>query len=176
MGKRDKGRAVAREHGFAFQTMANQEEIISVLEAAAAASIAGKMGTLSRQAIRQGSDGFATDWLMKGPGGLRRIMGFTVTCISVGSGATNVTMTIGQFLFMGGGVGKKATLNGGNTVRTFRQHVTSNLALPQSSIGWHSDPHGTHQLRYWDGTTWTEHVTDNGVQSVDAVAVGEPSE
>jgi Protein of unknown function (DUF2510) len=176
MGKRDKGRAVAREHGFAFQTMANQEEIINVLDAAAAASSAGMMGTLSREAIRQGSDGFATDWVLKGPGGLRRIMTFTVTCINVGSGALNVTMALSHFLFTGGGVGKKARLNGSGLIRAFREHVMSNLALPESSIGWHSDPHGKHHLRYWDGNTWTDHVSDSGVQSVDTLTVGEHSE
>lgn len=30
---------------------------------------------------------------------------------------------------------------------------------------WHPDPTGRHQLRYWDGSRWTDHVADNGVQS-----------
>jgi hypothetical protein len=34
--------------------------------------------------------------------------------------------------------------------------------------GWHPDPHGVHELRYWDGTSWTEHVSDAGVTAVDA--------
>lgn len=34
--------------------------------------------------------------------------------------------------------------------------------------GWWPDPHGRHQLRYWDGTRWTEHVSDAGVTSVDS--------
>lgn len=32
---------------------------------------------------------------------------------------------------------------------------------------WHTDPTGRHQYRYWDGTTWTDHVSDNGQVSVD---------
>ena len=32
---------------------------------------------------------------------------------------------------------------------------------------WHPDPMGRHQLRYWDGTAWTDHVSDNGVQASD---------
>ncbi len=32
---------------------------------------------------------------------------------------------------------------------------------------WYPDPDGRHEVRYWDGNQWTEHVTDNGVQSVD---------
>lgn len=36
--------------------------------------------------------------------------------------------------------------------------------------GWHPDPSGRHQLRYWDGATWTDQVSDNGQQSTDPVA------
>jgi uncharacterized protein YxjI len=32
---------------------------------------------------------------------------------------------------------------------------------------WYPDPFGRHELRYWDGTQWTEHVSSNGKQSVD---------
>ena len=32
---------------------------------------------------------------------------------------------------------------------------------------WYPDPGGRHQVRYWDGSSWTDHVTDDGVQSVD---------
>ena len=34
--------------------------------------------------------------------------------------------------------------------------------------GWWPDPGGRHQLRYHDGVRWTEHVSDNGYNSVDA--------
>lgn len=34
--------------------------------------------------------------------------------------------------------------------------------------GWFADPTKRHQYRYWDGSAWTEHVADNGVQGVDA--------
>jgi hypothetical protein len=33
--------------------------------------------------------------------------------------------------------------------------------------GWHNDPYGRYQLRYWGGSAWTEHVSTNGVQQVD---------
>jgi len=36
-------------------------------------------------------------------------------------------------------------------------------------FGWYPDPSGNHELRYWDGTTWTEHVSDHGEQSTDAL-------
>src|SRR6185437_8645522 len=28
-----------------------------------------------------------------------------------------------------------------------------------ATIGWYPDPYGTSELRYWDGTTWTEYVS-----------------
>jgi len=33
--------------------------------------------------------------------------------------------------------------------------------------GWHADPSGRHQLRYWDGQAWTDSVSDNGQQFTD---------
>ncbi len=33
--------------------------------------------------------------------------------------------------------------------------------------GWHPDPLGRHEHRYWDGSQWTEHVSSHGRQSVD---------
>jgi hypothetical protein len=32
---------------------------------------------------------------------------------------------------------------------------------------WLADPTGRNQLRYWNGSIWTEHVSNNGVQSTD---------
>jgi uncharacterized protein YxjI len=37
---------------------------------------------------------------------------------------------------------------------------------------WYPDPSGRHELRYYDGTTWTEHVSSSGRQSVDPIAPG----
>ncbi len=34
---------------------------------------------------------------------------------------------------------------------------------------WYPDPARRHQYRYWDGATWTEHVSDEGVTSTDSV-------
>lgn len=34
---------------------------------------------------------------------------------------------------------------------------------------WHPDPQGRHELRFWDGSSWTEHVSDDGVQGTDAL-------
>jgi uncharacterized protein YxjI len=37
---------------------------------------------------------------------------------------------------------------------------------------WYPDPTGRHQLRYFDGAQWTEHVSSNGVQSTDPLQPG----
>ncbi|WP_418062382.1 AIM24 family protein [Pimelobacter simplex] len=34
-----------------------------------------------------------------------------------------------------------------------------------TAAAWHPDPTGRHELRYWDGAQWTDHVSDQGVQS-----------
>lgn len=33
--------------------------------------------------------------------------------------------------------------------------------------GWYADPSSRYELRYWDGTTWTEHVSRGGQQFTD---------
>ena len=38
---------------------------------------------------------------------------------------------------------------------------------PTPPADWYPDPLGRHELRYWDGTQWTEHVSSHGRQSVD---------
>jgi Protein of unknown function (DUF2510) len=44
------------------------------------------------------------------------------------------------------------------------------MSMPTSPPGWYPDPNGAHQLRYFDGSAWTEHVSDNGLQSVSPLA------
>ena len=39
---------------------------------------------------------------------------------------------------------------------------------------WYPDPGGRHEVRYWDGSRWTDHVTDSGVQSVDPLPPAPP--
>lgn len=39
-------------------------------------------------------------------------------------------------------------------------------AMPAS---WAPDPTGRHELRYWDGERWTDHVSDAGTQSSDPI-------
>ena len=41
--------------------------------------------------------------------------------------------------------------------------------MSTTPANWYPDPMNRHQLRYWDGTAWTENVSDNGVTSIDPV-------
>ncbi len=36
--------------------------------------------------------------------------------------------------------------------------------------GWHPDPTGRHDHRWWDGSTWTDHVSDAGTPGTDPLA------
>jgi uncharacterized protein YxjI len=39
--------------------------------------------------------------------------------------------------------------------------------MSTAPANWYPDPLNRHQLRYWDGAKWTEHVSDNGITGVD---------
>ena len=39
-----------------------------------------------------------------------------------------------------------------------------------TAAAWHPDPTGKHELRYWDGNQWTDHVSDQGVVSTSSLA------
>ena len=41
---------------------------------------------------------------------------------------------------------------------------------PAPAAAWAPDPSRRHELRWWDGTAWTEHISDAGQQSVDPLA------
>src|SRR3954463_5506896 len=40
--------------------------------------------------------------------------------------------------------------------------------------GWHADPSGRHEYRYWDGSGWTDRASDNGVPVLDPLAAPSP--
>jgi hypothetical protein len=40
-------------------------------------------------------------------------------------------------------------------------------AVGASPAAWHPDPSGRHQYRWWDGSTWTSSVSDDGVVTQD---------
>ncbi|MEY2422740.1 MAG: molecular chaperone DnaK [Acidimicrobiaceae bacterium] len=47
--------------------------------------------------------------------------------------------------------------------------VTTSIAAPPAALeaGWQTDPTGRHEYRYWDGSAWTDDVSDSGVGSTD---------
>ena len=42
-------------------------------------------------------------------------------------------------------------------------------APPVLPPGWHADPTGRHDYRWWDGAAWTSHVSDGGIIDTDSV-------
>jgi uncharacterized protein YxjI len=46
--------------------------------------------------------------------------------------------------------------------------------MSDTPANWHPDPSGRHELRYWDGTAWTDHVSDQGVTGTDPVDAPAP--
>ena len=55
-----------------------------------------------------------------------------------------------------------------------RRHLPAPATQPVATwgqatgpAGWFADPGRRHELRYWDGQRWTEHVSDHGVQGAD---------
>jgi hypothetical protein len=46
---------------------------------------------------------------------------------------------------------------------------TSEPASSGKPAGWFPDPGRRHEVRYWNGTRWTEHVADAGSQGVDPI-------
>jgi len=46
------------------------------------------------------------------------------------------------------------------------------VTTPENPARWAADPLGRHQYRYWDGSQWTEHVSDDGAVSTDPPVAG----
>jgi uncharacterized protein YxjI len=44
--------------------------------------------------------------------------------------------------------------------------------MSTTPANWYPDPTSRHELRYWDGTAWTDHVSDQGVTGHDPVQGG----
>jgi uncharacterized protein YxjI len=41
--------------------------------------------------------------------------------------------------------------------------------MSSTPANWYPDPMGRYQVRYWDGTNWTEHVSTNGATALDPI-------
>ncbi|NDA54541.1 MAG: DUF2510 domain-containing protein [Actinobacteria bacterium] len=46
-------------------------------------------------------------------------------------------------------------------------YAAGTSATPAVPAAWYKDPSGRYELRYWNGTTWTEHVARGGQQFTD---------
>ena len=73
------------------------------------------------------------------------------------------------------GYGSRAPISRSSaTSAGFQGHATGS-AVPSwegatftgIAAGWLADPFAKHDQRYWSGTEWTEHVTDDGVPGTD---------
>jgi hypothetical protein len=44
---------------------------------------------------------------------------------------------------------------------------TNSTTAPAVPAAWYKDPSGRYEMRYWNGTAWTEHVSRGGQQFTD---------
>jgi len=49
------------------------------------------------------------------------------------------------------------------------QHASAVATMTAAPAQWSADPYRRHELRYYDGAHWTEHVSDRGVASTDLI-------
>jgi Protein of unknown function (DUF2510) len=56
---------------------------------------------------------------------------------------------------------------GGATTTAATTPAQPAQATPSVPAGWYHDPAGRYELRYWDGSAWTEHVSRAGQQYTD---------
>jgi hypothetical protein len=45
--------------------------------------------------------------------------------------------------------------------------TSSAVSAANKPAGWRTDPTGRHEHRYWSGSAWTKHVSDEGTRSID---------
>jgi Protein of unknown function (DUF2510) len=55
----------------------------------------------------------------------------------------------------------------GSTASTAAATQATTPSTPNVPPGWYADPAGRYELRYWDGSAWTEHVSRAGQQYTD---------
>ena len=73
------------------------------------------------------------------------------------TGSTSTAGTSGWGSAAGGSVAAGST----------QAPMSQQTAVPDVPANWYKDPSGRFELRYWNGTAWTEHVATGGKQSVD---------
>ncbi|MFM8870359.1 MAG: DUF2510 domain-containing protein [Actinomycetota bacterium] len=95
------------------------------------------------------------------------------------TGSTSTAGTSGWGSGAGGSVAPgSSAAGGGSATGTFdpqgrvpgavaATQAATTQAVPEVPANWYKDPSGRYELRYWNGTAWTEHVATGGKQSVD---------
>jgi hypothetical protein len=65
----------------------------------------------------------------------------------------------------------KGSFTVGNPRAASASDSAATVAQPASTMpaGWFPDPHRRHELRYWNGTAWTDDVSDGGAAAKDAM-------
>ena len=63
-------------------------------------------------------------------------------------------------------VSQPAATNATSTASTTAS-TTSSVGDATAPAAWYPDPSGRFELRYWNGSAWTEHVSRNGQQFTD---------
>ena len=96
-----------------------------------------------------------------------RFMGDATTVADVAPGQViHATWSAPWLAFLPGKWKLSAAQTGAGAPPTAQAMVGAATA---SAAAWHPDPTRRHQLRYWDGSTWTTHVSDNGVAATDPI-------
>lgn len=49
------------------------------------------------------------------------------------------------------------------------QQAQQVAATAMDAAQWHPDPLGRHEMRYWNGTAWTDNISDEGVAGTDPI-------
>jgi hypothetical protein len=115
--------------------------------------------------------------------------GMSVSSADPGTGVITISSSVSAMSWGENGVIKVSQQEGGTTVVNIhsslkfglvdwgrnRRNIERLLARvesvltnpPPSDAAWHPDPTGRHQLRYWDGTSWTANVSDDGATAFD---------
>jgi hypothetical protein len=88
----------------------------------------------------------------------------STTGSSWGSDA-GATSTYGTAAASGGDTGSTWGSTTGTPAATTPAATTP--STPSVPPGWYADPAGRYELRYWDGSAWTEHVSRAGQQYTD---------
>ncbi len=77
---------------------------------------------------------------------------------------SNAPATVIQSSMSPGGGDYQAQYNPGNA---YQPQAAAPAAAAAAPADWYADPAGRFDYRYWNGTTWTEHVTRGGQQFTD---------